>query len=318
MKTLVQNLCVALAIVAGIHQINATTVFPIATNLSVLEVNCGIAFGGTNYLVGMEVGANVVGQLVSTNGTLQGSQIIVGSNPGFPPNIALAFGQTNYLLAWSDNSVGSGVDMYGQFISRSGAKINSPFPLLSSIGSHGFQSVFAMASDGTNFLVVWADGYNSDTQTSGNFFGQIVTPSGTLSGSEFLISDQTNNGNSAAVTFGKTNYMVVWQSGNGTMGNTNYTYGELISRSGSPGSLFQISETSSEDQNPLAGAFDGTNYFAVWSWDPPPETGLAVTNWDLYGRLVSQTGTFPEANSIWSPTQAAKNFPIWLLTGWSI
>src|SRR5208283_3949385 len=103
MKTI--NTLIVLAMLAGVHQTNAATVFPIATNLSRLEISCGIAYGGTNYLVGMEVGTNVVGQLVSTNGTLQGSQISVGSNPGFPPNIALAFGQTNYLLVWSDNSV---------------------------------------------------------------------------------------------------------------------------------------------------------------------------------------------------------------------
>jgi hypothetical protein len=301
MKIRIQNLLVALAVLAfsavstqlSIAHAQGTTVFPVATNLGLLEVSSGIAFGGTNYLVAMEVGTNVVGQLVSTNGTLQGSQISVGSNPGFPPSMAVAFGQTNYLLAWSDNSVSSGVDMYGQFISRNGAKIGPKFNVLSSVGAHGFQYVMALASDGTNFLVVWADGYNSVSQSSGSFYGQIITPSGTQSGLEFLISGQSQNGNSAAVTFGKTNYMVVWQSGNGTMGNTNYTYGESISRSGSPGNLFQISETSSEDQNPLAVAFDGTNYFAVWSWDPPPETGLTVTNWDLYGRLVSQTGTFP-------------------------
>lgn len=291
MKTI--NMLIVLAILAGVHKTNAATVFPIATNLSVLEISSGIAYGGTNYLVAMEVGTSVVGQLVSTNGTLQGSQISVGSNPGFPPNIALAFGQTNYLLAWSDSSVGSGVDMYGQFISRNGAKVGSKFNLLSSVGSHGFQYVLAMASDGTNFLVVWADSYNSVSQTSGSFYGQMITPSGTLSGSEFLISGQLQNGNSAAVTFGKTNYLVVWQSNGGSTGNTNQTYGEFVSRTGSAGSLFQIGLTSSVDQNPLAVAFDGTNFLTVWSWDPPPETGVAVTNWDLYGRLVSQTGTFP-------------------------
>jgi hypothetical protein len=307
MKTI--NLLILLAVLVGVGQTNAATVYPIATNLNLLEISCGIAYGGTNYLVGMEVGANVVGQLVSTNGTLQGSQINVGSNPGFPPNIALAFGPTNYLFAWSDNSVGSGVDMYGQFISRSGAKVGSRFNLLSSIGSHGFQYVKAMASDGTNFLVVWADGYNSVSQTSGSFYGQIVTPSGTLSGSEFLISGQTQNGNSAAVTFGKTNYLVVWQSNAGSTGNTNQAFGEFVSKNGSPGSLFQIGQTSSVDQNPLAVAFDGTNFLAVWSWNPPPETGLTVTNWDLYGRLVSQTGTFPGSELRLVTDPGSQEFP---------
>ena len=288
----------------------AATVFPIATNLSLYEMGRGIAFGGTNYLVGMVIGTNVVGQLVSTSGTLQGSQIVVGSNPGnLPPNLALASGQTNYLLVWSDNSVSPGVDMFGQFISRSGAKVGSKFNLLSSQGSHGFQSVLALASDGTNFLVVWADSSNSVSQISGTFYGQMVTPGGTLSGPEFLISGQQQNGNAAAVTFGTTNYLVVWQSNNGNVGNTNQAYGAFVSRTGVPGNWFQIGVTSSEDQNPMAVAFDGTNYLAVWSWDPPPETGLTVTNWDLYGRLVSQTGSFPGAELHLVTDPGSQEFP---------
>jgi hypothetical protein len=291
----IKSLFGALALACIVFQnASATTVFPIATNLSFFEISSGTTFDGTNYLVGMEIGTNVVGQLVSSNGTLLGSQIIVGSNPGdLPPSIGLAFGQTNYLLAWSDNSVNSGVDMFGQFISRNGAKVGSKFKLLSSVGSHNFQYVVALASDGTNFLVVWVDGYNSDTQTGGNFYGQLVAPAGTLSGSEFLISSQLQNGNAAAAIFGKTNYLVVWQSNNNDTGLDNKTYGEFVSSGGSAGSPFQINQTDSEDQSQLAVAFDQTNYFVVWNWDPPPETEESVTNWDLYGRLVSQTGTFP-------------------------
>ena len=299
-----------MACLAGVHQAAATgkTVFPIATNVSLFELSSGIAYDGTNYLVGMTVGTNVVGQLVSSNGTLVGPQIIVGSNPGFPPTIALAFGQTNYLVAWSDSTISSGVDMFGQFISRSGAKVGSSFNLLQSQGSHGIQFVYALASDGTNFLVTWADSTNSATQTSGSFYGQLVTPAGTLSGPEFLISSQHQNGNSMSAAFGKTNYLVIWQSNNNDTGLDNKTYGEFVSSSGSTGSPFQISQTASTDQNPLTIAFDGTNYLAVWPWDIGTGFG-AVTNWDLHGRLVSPTGTFPgsELNLVTDP--GSQSFP---------
>ncbi|HXR48525.1 MAG TPA: hypothetical protein VN784_13905 [Candidatus Limnocylindrales bacterium] len=285
MKTRIQNLLIALAILACIYHTNATTVFPIATNPSLVEISGGIAFDGSNYLVGMEAGTNVVGQLVSSNGALLGSQIIVGSNPGFPPSIGLAFGQTNYLLAWSDNSVSSGVDIFGQFVSRTGTKVGSTFNLLSSQGSHGFQSGKALASDGTNFLVVWQD------ENDNSLWGQLVTSAGTLSGAEFLINSQPQGGVSAAATFGKMNYLVVAQ--NNVSQNSNQVFGEFVSRSGAAGSSFQISQIASADQNPLTVAFDGTNYFVAWNWDPPPETSGTVTNWDIHGRLVSQTGTFP-------------------------
>ncbi len=173
-----------------------------------VEFGGGTAFDGTNYFVILVTGAggaNLAGQFFSTNGASIGSPIAIGSNVGFPPAAALAFGKTNYFVAWSDSSIGSGVDMFGQFISRGGLKVGSKFNLLSSQGSYGFQDVKALASDGTNFLVIWQD------SNDGNFYGQLVAPAGTLSGSEFPISSQQQNGNDAAVTWGRTNYLVVWQ-----------------------------------------------------------------------------------------------------------
>jgi hypothetical protein len=277
---------VLLAAVFVFDAANAATVFPIATNPAVINFGGGVGFDGTNYIVGFIAGTNVVNQRVSgTNGSLLGSQIVVGSNPGFPPTIAGAFGKTNYLMTWSDTTIASGVDMFGQFISKSGTTNGLPrFPLLSTSDynsqGYAFQAVESLASDGTNFLVVWQDG------NSKNFYGQLVTPSGSLSGSEFLISSQSGNGNSAAVYFGKTNYLVVWQSNNGG-NNADQTYGEFVSRSGVPGGSFQIGQTASNDQNPLAIGFDGTNYLVAWNWDN------SSGNWDIYGRLVSQTGAFP-------------------------
>src|SRR5439155_21587777 len=159
----------------------------------------------------------------------------------------------------------------------------------------------ALASDGTNFLAVMED--------NNNFYGQIVTPAGSLSGPQFLISSQQGNGNSAAAAFGNTNYLVVWQSNNGNQGNTNQAYGEFISGNGSAGSPFQVGQNASVDQNPLAVAFDGTNYLAVWPWDPGPETQQSVTNWDLHGRVVSQTGTFPGSELALVTDPGSQNFP---------
>jgi hypothetical protein len=196
--------------------------------------------------------------------------------------------------------------MYGQFISRNGAKVGAKFNLLSSQGSYGFQAVRALAFDGTNFLAVWQD--NNDL----SFYGQLITQGGTLSGSAFLINTPPvngDNGNDVALTFGKSNYLVVWMGNDGVSGIGEVTYAELISRNGSVSSAFQISQDTSTDNNPLAIAFDGTNYLAVWSWDPPPETGLTVTNWDLYGRLISPTGTFPGSELHLVTDPGSQEFP---------
>ena len=264
----------------------AATYFPIATNGAIVEFAGPVFYDGTNYLTGIISGTNVSVQRFSSNGGLLGSLLNVGANAGFPPAVALAAGQTNYLVAWSDYSLSSGVTMFGQFVTRGGAKFGSAFHLLQSQGSHGFQAVKGLASDGTNYLAVWQD-KNDD-----HFYGQLITASGTLSGSEFLISGQQQNGDSAVVAFGKTNYLVGWQSSNDEEGDMNKTFGAIVSRSGTAGGWFQISQAISPSQNPLAVGFDGTNYLVVWNHDIGPGFP-SPTDWDIHGRLVSQVGTLP-------------------------
>lgn len=262
---------------------NATAdVIPVATNSAVIEFNGGAVTAGTNYLVGYISGTNMTVQLVSGDGQLSGAPVILGANPGFPPAAALAGAETNCLAAWSDTSLSSGVTMFGQIISTNGTPVGAKFPLLASAGGHGFQYVQAAASDGTNFLVVWQASANT------NFYGQLVSSSGTLLGAEFPLfstGDGLNNRN-VTLAFGRTNYLAAWQSG---MNGTNNTYGELISLAGDVGSPFPISATSSMDENPRAVAFDGTNYLAVWSRDTN-YSSAGWPNWNLCGRLVSPSG----------------------------
>ena len=300
MKTNLHVLCVLLGPLAGIPQTaaRAATVFPIATNPAVIAYGTGIAFDGANYLVEGLTGTNanevtnVSVQLVSASGALLGSPLAIGGGASLAGSLdfrsaGLCFGNTNYLVGWSDGTISSGVDIFGQLISRSGAKVGSTFNLLASQGAHGFQIGKALASDGTNYLVVWQDTGDSYV------YGQLVTPAGTLSGSEFLISSAPEGEASIAVTFGKTNYLGVAQNISAETGGSNQVYGVLISLSGLVGASFHISQSASTDQSALAVGFDGTNYLVVWPSDPGPETGQTVTNWQLHARLVSQAGTFP-------------------------
>ncbi len=273
MKSFSLHCLLLTAVVCTNNSANATTVFPFASNANV--VPSGFAFSGTNGLVTILAGTNVCFQLVSTNGTLIGPLTSIGESQSFP---LTAFGGGKYLVYWDDSFITEGPSTFGQIISPNGATDGPPFVLPAS----GQGAPQALASDGTNFLAIMED--------NSSFYGQMVTSAGTLSGSQFLISSQQQNGNSATALFGKTNYLVVWQSNNSSTGNINKTYGEFISSSGSAGTPFQISQTRSLDQNPLAIGFDGTNYLVVWNVD----TNLTASGapiWNLYGRLVSPTGS---------------------------
>jgi hypothetical protein len=278
--------------VFGFGAASAAPVFPIETNPAVIVYGDGLAFDGTNYLVAALTGTNSSGvtnvnvQLVAPNGALIGSPMTVGGgvNLGSSGGLGVAFAGSNYLVAWSDSTIGSGVDMFGQLVSRTGAEVGAPFHLLALRGTNGPEMIKVVASDGTNFLAVWQDENND------YLYGQLVTPAGNLSGPAFLISNQLTDTANVAATRGKTNYLVIAQSNTGGVGEANQVFGAFVSSSGSAGGSFQISQTASTDRSVLTVAFDGTNFLAVWPWDPGPETEGSVTNWQFYARLVSQTG----------------------------
>ena len=294
MKTKLHSILGLLALLAGIHKAAAqgTTVYPVATNGSITQYSGGLATDGTNYLFVFSSGTTNCAQLVSSNGTLIGSPIVLsGGAAGMPPQLLVISGQTNYLVVWSDSSISSGVDIFGKFISRSGAIVGSKFPLLQSVGSHGFQGIESLACDGTNFLVVWQDekGFTGGSSPNASF-GQLVTPSGALSGSEFQVANVAwpLQAQGLAVAFGRTNYLAAWQSG--SSGTTYATYGAFISPGGVEGSQFTISQTNSAGNNPDSVGFDGTNYLVTWNF---ATNGIDPIDWRLHGRLVSPKGNFP-------------------------
>ena len=279
-----------------------TVMLPVATNASVIEVSFGLATDGTNYLVGFSSGTNICAQLLSPNGTPIGSALILGGGAGImPPQAQVVSSRTSYLVIWSDTNISSGVDMFGQFVSRSGAKIGSKFQLLSSYGTHGFQAIESAASDGTNFLVAWQDQKNLTGISTNNTYGQLVTASGALSGSEFLVAKvgAALEAQGVTVAFGKTNYLASWQSGDAsyyqyTNDGHYVTYGAFISPGGAVSDPFPISQVHSPDNNFSPGmAFDGDNFLVVWNRNVGKPDGTWDNEWVQYGRLVSQNGTFP-------------------------
>ena len=272
-----RSLVLAAAVCAGSAM--ASGVFPIATNPAVIEFSGKAAFDGTNYLASLVAGANVAGQMVSSNGVLVGAPVVVGANPGFPPDVAMASTKTNSLAAWTDYSQSPGVMIFGRLISASG--LGTTFPLLPALGGHGPQAIQAAASDGSNFLAVWRD------TSTGVHYGQLISGSGTLIGSEFPIFTMAGNGDrNIALSYGLTNYLITWQDGTGGGDNT---YCKLISPAGVVGSAFQINTTASLDMNPATIGFDGTNYLVVWNRSTNYNSS-GWPDWMLCGRFVSQFG----------------------------
>ncbi len=261
--------------------------FPIATNPAVFEMSGGAVYDGTNYLVGYIAGTNIYGQVVSPTGQLVGVPLLIASaNVGWPAAAGVAGARTNCLVVWSDYSKTTGVTMFGRIVNYGTGTMGPAFPLLSGVGTHGFQRVRDVACDGTNYVVVWVDA--NDKVGDGLYskvYGQFVSGAGTLLGSEFVVISAGAVFEDIAVAFGRTNYLVAWQE---RAGSNHDTYCRTISQGGTVGAAQKVNTTASMDRNPVAIGFDGTNYLVLWN---------CTTNYDgpgelmLYGRLVSQAGT---------------------------
>ena len=296
MKNKLHFLLTVLALLAFTTNLrtHAATVFPIATNGVASQAGIFAAFGGSNYLVGIQGdgttnSAAITAQLVSTNGTLLGSRILTGHRGGIP---YVASGATNYLLVWSDNALvaaGGKDQLYGRFVSRSGVLVGTNFTFGPTNEEQDMQGGGGslLAFDGQNFLAVWDTGpfHNANF---GNVHGTLFSQTGSPIVRDFII---ITNGyeieSTPVVTFGKTNYLVVWNDV--SSGDID---GEFVSTNGTPGFAFTISQTYTPSYNPCCAAFDGTNFLVVYNINIAPQYPNPAI-WNLYGRLISPDGTFP-------------------------
>lgn len=242
-------------LVFGVAPVQAVDEFPIATT-SGRELGLMAAFDGTNYLVGIQGDqthhSSITAQMISQTGELVGARISMGRTGGLP---SVAFDGTNYLLVWQDDATRPNDDIYGQFISTSGTRVGSAFPISRARGRQGHEGI-SSAFGGTDYLVVWTDErYSVAGQGPRYVYGQLVSRIGGLVGSEIQISAEP--GHLPSIAFDGTNFLSVWVDDSN---NTDY-YGQFISESGTlVGQNFVIESNSLNSDELTCMLFDGTRY----------------------------------------------------------
>ncbi|MBK5276250.1 MAG: hypothetical protein JJE30_14535 [Desulfuromonadales bacterium] len=254
------------------------TGFPIATGGAAMN----FAFDGTNYLVGVQnpYSISIGAQLIDASGNKVGGLISPSYNTGIATNAA--FDGTNYLLIWEYAPGGTGpggFQIYGQFISKAGATVGSPFAITTA--GVWFDGVKAMAFGGGKYLVTCTRLINpalGDDSTNRYIAGRIVSPDGSM-GSEFRIS--SGYGSASDVAFDGTNFFVAWTEDQ----YDTEIRGRFVSPTGVPGTEISVNASAYPSDNPKSVTFDGTNYMVVWS-DDVGGTG----SWNVFGRKVSPAG----------------------------
>jgi len=238
------------------------------------DMSPDVVYGDTNYLVvwmGRPVDYyGIYGQRVSLSGSLVGSVFPISSVQAHQEFPAVAAGDSNYLVVWWN---WNGDDIYGQLVSFLGTLIGNAIPI--SVANL-FQWYPDVCFGDTNYLVVWMD-----RRAQGfDIYGQIVSQSGNLVGSNFPISSAPSDQQFPAIAWDGTNYLVVWMDSR----NGDYDiYGQRVSPSGNLiGDNFSIS-TATDVQVFPAIAWDGANYLVVWQ---DRRNGTE----DIYGQRVSPSG----------------------------
>ena len=203
--------------------------------------------------------------LIDTNGTHS------ESSP------AVAFDGTNFLVVWTDERNGDGLDIYGTRVSPAGAVLD-PAGIAICAGPYT-QDCPAVAFDGTNFLVTWMD----ERGGTRDIYGCRVSPAGAVLDPKGIgICTSGFRQESPAVAFDGTNFFVAWMDWRTIFADI---YGARLRPDGTVADSADIAiSTEPFDQNCPAVAFDGANLLVVWQdW--------SGDGWDICGCRVSPAGT---------------------------
>jgi hypothetical protein len=262
-----------------------------SAGIAISQTACGVnstpvSFDGASFLVTWDDGRNgsdIYGARVTPAGVVLDSTDFVishATNGRYWP--ALAFGGTNFLVAWKDGRNGDQVyaDIYGARVTPGGTVPDSAGIHISQAATCEDSS--AVAFDGTNFLVVWeGEGRRGD---SGGIYGARVTPAGlVLDPTGFVISEAANDQQSAALAFDGTNFLVAWMDMRD--GGDWDIYGARVTPQGTVLDTAGIAISRAVDVQVFpAVASDGTNSLVVWAdgRDGGPE---------IYGARVTPQGT---------------------------
>ncbi|BDV43931.1 hypothetical protein GURASL_28540 [Geotalea uraniireducens] len=206
-----------------------------------------------------------------------------------------AFDGTNYLVG-VENHQTSPTTIGAQLLDAAGAKVGG---LISPSSNTGIST--NVAFDGTNYLLIWE--YDPGGTGAGRFqiYGQFISPAGTLVGSSFAISTAGIWFDGVkTMAFGGGKYLVTYtrliNPDLGADSTNRYIAGRIVSPDGSLGSEFRISSGYGDASDV---AFDGTNFFAVWTEDQ--------YDYEIRGRFVSPAGVAGTELSVNASTAPSDN-----------
>jgi hypothetical protein len=298
--------------VTGSGTVVDTTGLAVSANTASDEGAAQISSNGTDYLVvwrlrsvsgpstSQILGSRISASASSTSAVLDTTSLVLSASSSYNKRPTVASAGLDYLVAWDDVGASSGTsDLYNAWVSSTGTVTSgSGFPLTGTVSSLD-QTEPAVASNGSNYLVVWTDTESGGAQ---QIYGARVSLTGNLLDAPYLaLTDALRERQSPAVASNGTDYFVTWMD----YRNTNWDiYGTRVLGSSSSAVVdpdgIAIS-TDSAFQNAPAVASDGTDYLVVWRQDP-------ASRGDIYGARVTSTGEVLDTSGIAISTDTVEHY----------
>ena len=247
------------------------------------QTRLAASYDGANYFVVWQDSQpgpsqwDILGARVTPTGTvLDVPPVHVSSAPDFQWTPAVAFGGSEYFVTWQDRRFGAsaGWAIYGARVTTSGTVLDSDGILIQR--QQGYNDITpAVAFDGTNFLVLWNQGWT---------YGRFVNQAGQLLDSTpFPVTTTPDAKNYPCATFGMGSYLVAWAD---NRESPNYTiiFATRLNEFGGRRDTGDLRLSEVLMALPAVTS-DGTNFLVVWQ-DAGSHTVFA-------GRVAGQGGILP-------------------------
>jgi hypothetical protein len=251
--------------------------------------------GGSGYLVAWEK-SGIWANWVDTSGAVRyptDAPVYAAANNQRQPGAA--FNGTHYLVVWQDERAGDTADIRGIRVSRFGTQVD-PRPITIS-AAQKVQGNPAAASNGTDFLAVWAD-LRSDTT---RVYAARVSQNGVVLDTAGIRVCSSSGSQLAPVVAGNgSNYLVAWTDGRGSPGRI---YAARVTSAGTvlDPQGFPVCSNAAGEQLPGVSS-DGTNWLAVWT-DSRAGSAIFGARIDADGHVLDSSG-FPV-----SPGLTSESYP---------
>lgn len=236
------------------------------------QLNPAVAFNGTDtYLVVWEAGwegegfsTDIMGARIGADGSrLDSAGFVICSAPGAQQRPVVAWGGSQWLVAWQDLRNGQDFEIYGARVSAAGQVLDANGALF--YGGPNNQIQPALASDGTSFCLAWSD--FRDGASYHIRLGRVSAAGLPLDGTAGVDADRNNAQERTCprIVWTGSHWFVAWASYGWTWWNE---MGEIYSATWTS-TLVQTGgavgiKNSSQLQHPALAA-DGGNALVAWS-----------------------------------------------------